>query len=485
VILAWDMGAGKTGAVLTAIVDLFEHRKIRKVLIVAPMLVAQTTWPDEIEEWEHTTHLTYTILRVEDEETRIKQEEDMNYIIARKRGMSVDDARSWAATRTTETKMRWRKELADSDAQLHIINREGLPWLWAHFRNGKDWPYDLLVIDEASMLKSGSKHVKRGKREKGKVKTKAQLSQFGIIAKAREYTYSIIEMTGTPTPNGLRNLWGLTYCVDLGERLGTARTAFEERWFTQNRYNYKWKPTASAEREITERVKDIMFALDPKDYAELPPMVSVPVPVTLSKDVLAEYKKLERDNVSELYDVEAVNGGVLHNKLLQYANGSLYREDGSDVWVHDEKLYALEHIVEELDGEPLLVAYSYDFDKARIRKRFPKAVVLNETDARKTKAKWNAGEIPMLLAHPMSAAHGLNLQYGGHHLVWYGLNSDLELYMQFNKRLHRPGQTKPVFNHIIIAKGTRDEAIIPVYLDPKGATQERIMAAVRANIRNR
>ena len=474
VILAWDMGAGKTVVTLTALRDLLDAGEIKKALVVAPKLVAQTTWPDEIDEWAHLTKTTYTVLRVEDDEDSLKVAEDLFYIAARREGLETKEARKIAKSSATEWRHRRRRRLAEEDTELHIINKEGLPWLWEHLRDGKDWPYDVIVIDEASMLKSGAKRVKRGKgKQKG-----APLSRFGIIAKASRKAKTIYELTGTPSPNGLRNLWGLAYPVDFGERLGTARTKFEQRWFTQNKYTYEFTPTPSAEREIMGRLGDIMFSLAPEDYPDLPPLNPLQIKVKLSSSLLREYQKFEKHAVSLEYDVEAVNAGVLHNKLLQFANGSMYQETGEDIWIHDEKLHALEELVERLDGEPLLVAYSYKFDLDRIKRRFPKAVVLNETDPRVTKKKWNQGKIPLLLAHPASAGHGLNFQFGGNNACWYGLTSDLELYLQFNKRLHRPGQVKPVNLHHIIAKGTIDERILPIYLDPKKATQDRVLSSV-------
>jgi hypothetical protein len=228
---------------------------------------------------------------------------------------------------------------------------------------------------------------------------------------------------------------------------------------------------------------DIMFSLGPEDYGELPPMVVNQIKVRLEPKVLARYREFARTLVSEPYDVEAVNRGVLTNKLLQFANGSMYQEDGADVWIHDEKLEALASVVDEANGSPLLVAYNFKFDLARIRKMYPKWVVLSEeADARATKARWDRGEIDGLLAHRASAGHGLNLQAGGHIVVQYGLTHDLELYQQFNKRLHRSGQTKTVFNHHILAAGTADEDVLPLFLQPKSDLQERVIAAVRARL---
>lgn len=508
VLLAYDMGSGKTGATLTALLDLFHERRIRKALVVAPLLVAQTTWPDEIEEWEHTSELSWTLLRAEDDDPDILEVGDAAYAmalercttefeairqenldlglnkgVARRQAQKVYGAPSVKADEVRKeavaaAKLAKKHRLAGEPTQLHVINKEGLPWLFEHFGEA-NWPYDVIVVDEASMLKSGRKRIKNARREKGQPEP---LSRFGILSRVRKHVAGVIELTGTPAPKGLHNLWGLIYLIDLGERLGRKITHFEKRWFSKDAYSFKITPFPHAHDEIMRLVKDVMFSLDPKDLDELPQFVINPIRVRLPPEVLAEYRAFKKTMVSEALDVEAVNRGVLHNKLLQFANGSMYQEDGNDIPIHDIKLEALQQVVDETDGAPLLVAYTYQFDLDRILKRFPKAVVLNETNPRETVRKWNAGQIQMLLAHRASAGHGLNLQYGSNHMVEYGLTSDLELYLQFLKRLLRPGQQFTVFNHVIMAEGTIDEDVFPIYLDPKDATQRRIMEAVRVDL---
>jgi SNF2 family DNA or RNA helicase len=436
IILAYDMGSGKTASTLTAIVDLLDAGLIKRPLIVAPKLVAETVWPDEIEKWEHTEHLTYSILVGTEKQ---------------------------------------RAEAAQSPADIHIINKDVLPWLWDFFGRGKKWPYDAVIIDEASMLKNGKKRTKLKK-----------LTRFGTLAAARKFMSGVIELTGTPAPNGMQNLWGLAYIVDQGERLGRSKggvDGFMTRWFDVNQYTHEVTAKPFATDEIMSRLKDIMFSLDPADLDELPETVSVIRKVRLTDKEMREYKRFKRTLVSEEYDVEAANAAVLSNKLLQFANGSMYQEDGNDVWVHDRKLDALAEIHEEADGKPLLVAYSFKFDLERIRKKFPKAIVLNEVpDVRQTVKDWNAGKIDMLLAHPASAGHGINAQYGSNIAVWYGLTPDLELYQQFNKRLVRPGQTEShVFLHHIIAECTHDENMLPLLAD-KQVTQDRVLAAVMVEL---
>ena len=435
IILALEPGAGKTVSFLTAARDLLDEGAIAKVLIIAPLLVANTVWHAEIEEWEHLKHTTYSIC--------------------------------------TGTEKQRIAALA-KDAEVYIINKDILPWLWDYLGRGDRWRFDFVGIDEASMLKNGKKRTKLKK-----------LTRFGVLAAARKHMKAVVELTGTPSPNGLVNLWGLSYIADQGERLGRTKTAFLNRWFDTSRYTYEVKAKPHAEAEILDKMKDIMFSLDPKDYAELPPLVENVIKVQLPPRVMDEYRRFKRTLVSEAYDVEAVNAAVLTNKLCQFANGSMFQEDGNDVWIHDCKLDALENLHNEVAGTPMLVAYSYLFDKRRIQTRFPKAVVLNEVpDVMQTVRDWNAGKIDMLLAHPASAGHGLNIQKGSNISCWYGLNADLELFQQFNKRLHRPGQKRDVvWSHRIVASGTHDESILPILSDKK-AVQDRVFEATRLILRD-
>lgn len=480
-LMAIPMGGGKTVSVLTGLVDLLNECVIEKALIVAPLLPALTTWPDEIEDWSHTKTLTYTVIRVTDSRSEVQAARQAAYRAARDMCMPPKGANKDADLAAEVARDAVRGSLAAEPTEIHIIPTEWFVWLWKHFGEGRRWPYDVIVWDDGKGLRSGSKHTAGKVSESGK-KQKGELSRFGAMAKARRKVAATIELTGTPTPKGLQDLWGQIYCIDLGQRLGTTKTAFEERWFVNDTYARKLRPRIGAQEEITERVKDIMFSLDLRDHVSLPPVTTNIVKAVLPDKAMAEYRAFERSMVAEAYDVEAVNRGVLLNKLLQFANGSLYQEDGNDVWVHDAKIEALERIREEIDDEPLLIAYTYRFDIERLRKKFPKLVVLSEEDPRETIRLWNAGKIRDLAAHPASAGHGLNMQFGGHHCCWYGLTPDLELYMQMNARLPRPGQEHTVFNHHIIAAGTIDERVLPKYLNPKAHTQSQILEAVRLHI---
>lgn len=467
-ILAWDMGAGKSVTVLTAADDLLEDRVIKKWLIVAPMLVACATYPDEFFDWKHLNHIDYTLIRAEDEDEDIIAAYKDGYEMARLCGLTPAEASKWAGKHRTRAKEWKRRRLVSDGAEVHIINKEGLPWLWNHF--GDKWPYDGFIVDEASVFKNG----------KRRTATK-EVSIFGAAAKARKFVKRIVLMTGTPTPKGLRNMWGLAYIADLGERLGTARTKFEDRWFDKDYMGWNLTPKPHAQEEITRRMSDVMFTLDPDLYPDLPPLLIKDTRVTLPKKVMVEYHRFKATLVSEAYDIEAVNNGVLASKLLQFAAGAMYDENGKDVWVHDKKFDALDEIIQEADGEPVLVAYNFKFELARLKKKYPKAVVFGEGDVRKTKADWNAGNIPLMFAHPQSVGHGQNIQFGGNILVWLSLCWDLEIYQQMCKRLHRPGQKRPVTMYHIIAKGTYDEDILPRLKD-RAETQDEIMAALRLDL---
>lgn len=470
-ILAWDMGAGKSVTVLTAADDLLEDGIVKKVLIVAPMLVACATYPDELSDWKHLNHISYTLIRAEDDDEDIIAAYKSAYEGARLCGMDSAEASRWAGQIKTKVKEVKRRRLARSKTEVHIINKEALPWLWKLFE--KNWPYDMVIYDESSYFKNGTKRTKT-----------RDVSLFGAACKIRKHCKRTVLMSGTPTPKGLRNLWGLAYVADLGERLGTARTKFEQRWFDKDYMGWNMEPKAHAQKEITEKMSDIMFTLDPDLYPDLPSCFMKETRVTLPRKVMDEYHRFKETLISEAYDLEAVSKGTLANKLLQFGSGYAYREDADPAWIHDKKMDALEELIEEADGQPVLISYNFRFSRDRIKKKFKNAVIFGEGDVRKTKADWNAGKIPLMLAHPQSVGHGQNIQFGGNILIWYDLVFDLEIYQQMNKRLHRPGQTRSVTIHHIITKGTYDEDILPRLRD-RAATQDSIMKALIADMRKK
>lgn len=441
-LLVVGMGYGKTASTLTAIRDLIDAGEVKHVLVVAPLRVARDTWPEEIEVWEHTATLDYAL------------------------AVGTPQERAAAVKRK---------------ARVTIVNRSNLTWLWKGLRDGADWFFDAIVVDESSMFKEGRKRTAKTKRKNaaGEVKVSAggNLTAFKVLANARKTAKRVYLLTGTPAPNGLQDLWGQIYLLDRGERLRYTKTAFLKQWFVEDRYTHKIEMKEGSRAEILSKVSDVMISLPPLKL--VPDPVYIRVPVRLSESTMAEYRRFERTLISEAYDVEAVSRGVLTNKLLQFANGAMYQEDRTVVPVHDEKLKALEDLVERAEGENLLVFYGFQFDLEQIRARYPDAVVLNEDDS--AVKRWNAGEIKMLLAHPASAAHGLNMQYGGHIAIWFGLTWSLEYWLQANARLPRPGQKDIVAVYMIVAEDTVDEKVLTV-LRAKEATQDMVTQAVLVEI---
>lgn len=458
-LLGAEMGLGKTGATLKAIVDLMEMGEVKQVLIVAPLRVAEETWPEEIAKWDFSRHLRYRIV-------------------------------------TGDAKERYAS-LKYGPAEITIVNRENLKWLYEKL-GIRRWPFDMIVYDEASRLKSGRKKSNPKPRADGTTPPK-RMTELGVIERTRHRTKRFVELSGTPSPNGLIDLWGPIYALDQGQRLGTSMTAYKKRWFREDRWTHKVEPFAHAENEIMERLQDVFFSLREEDYLKLPPLIERDHYITLPRKALQLYREFEHEAAVEVRNrhgekeiIAAVNNGVLTGKLLQLANGSLYLGDKFDeetggrlpkesVKVHEQKLDVLESIMVEAMGTPVLVAYSYQFDKDAIKKRFPYVRIFGESKS--DMRDWNAGRIKMLLTHPASAGHGLNFQFGSNIAVWYGLTWSLELYRQFIKRLHRSGQEKDhVFLHRIMAKGTVDETMLPA-LSARGATQDSISDHVRVRLR--
>lgn len=431
------MGLGKTVSILTVLKRLLAKGEARKVLVVAPKLVAMETWPDEIEEWDHLRAL-------------------------------------WCHRLDSPGILRLGDLL--HPAPIHLINHENLPWLWNVLH--ESWPYDTVVLDETSR---GYRNPKRFNQKKQKGASRS-LTRFGAAVNFRNLpvTQRLIELTGTPAPKGYQGLWSQMYLLDLGARLGKTYKMFEQRYVYVDRYSGEEMMRPGAEAEIDSRIADIVLSMSEEDYLNLPERIYQNVTVRLPKPVMDQYRYFRRHFVMEHHeDIEADNRGVLTNKILQLANGSVYNDQGEDRWFHDEKLHALERIVEDAmaEGEQILVAYWFQFDLVRIRKAFPKAVVLGE-DPEASK-KWKRRQAGIMLIHPGSGAHGLNLQAGGRLMVWYGLTWDLDLYLQLNKRLHRGEQSRPVIIKHIIAEGTDDERVLP-RLTERNITQTRLCKGVSA-----
>lgn len=445
VLMGAGMGLGKTGAALRTARRLLDEGVVVKVLIIAPKNVAINTWPEELRVWTFARALTYSLLTGDEEE---------------------------------------RETARLEDTEIHIINRENIVWLFRKW--GRAWPYDMVIYDEASRLKAAKKKTGEKVRADNTVKAKT-ISEFGALTRVRMYLRRIIELSGTPAPNGLIDLWGPVYFLDRGQRLGTSKTAYVNRWFKPDRYNeYKVVPFDHSEGEIMDKISDIFVSLRKEDYLTLPPLQVIDRWITLPPPVLKKYRTFEKEMVDEELDVEAVNKGVLTGKLLQFANGSMYDTEQTAKPIHDLKLRELESIVEESGGAPMLIAYSFKFDLERIKKRYPHFRIFGES--KNDMKDWNAGKIQGLLVHPASAGHGMNFQYGGNIAVWYGLNWSLELYQQFSERLPRSGQkAESVLMYRILARHTEDARMAKM-LETKGVTQDGITERVRvrlAELRNR
>lgn len=433
------MGSGKTGGTLDAAVKLLNRLEVQHILIIGPRFVAQNTWPDELKQWSHTQAISVSV------------------------AVGTAEERLAAISRRSE---------------ITTINFENLPWLAKSIRTVENWYWDMVIIDESSRFRAGEGRTKAAKvksvnKTTGEVTVKVRQggnqTRFGVMTTARRKIRRIVELTGTP--GDLLGLWGQAYLLDQGESLGRNKTDFERAWFNKDLYNHTISPKPFAEAGILKKMGSLAVTIPPEKVAE--DAQFIPMRVRLPETAMAEYRELEKTLYSHAHDVEAVSKGVLANKLLQAANGHLYREDRSVSHVHDAKLEALDELFAMAPEENWLIFYGFQFDKDAIRKRYPDAVVANEYKGDLV-ADWNNGRIKKLLAHPASIGHGTNLQYGGHLAAWFGLTWSLELWQQANMRLPRPGQTKQVLIYPIIAEGTYDERALAV-LQEKGVTQDRII----------
>lgn len=420
-----DMGLGKSVIALTAIFDLtLDSFLIRKVLVIAPLRVARDTWPAEIEKWDHLRGLTYTVAVGNEHE---------------------------------------RKAALMQRAQVYIINRENVEWLVS--KSGLPFNYDMVVVDELSSFKSH------------------QAKRFKYLLKVRPGVKRIVGLTGTPSSNGLMDLWAEFRLLDLGQRLGRFIGQYRSAFFEPDKRNaqviFSYKPKPGAEAAIYRQISDITISMKGSDYLTLPDLVFNEVPVRMSESEMRKYRTMKEDMVLSLKgkEIDAVNAAALSGKLLQMANGAVYDDDHGVAYLHDRKLDALEDLIEAANGKPVLIAYWYKHDLERIQKRFPS----EKLDTAESITRWNNGEIPVAVIHPASAGHGLNLQAGGSTLIWFGLTWSLELYMQTNARLWRQGQKETVVIHHIVAKGTIDEQVMKA-LRLKDKTQSALIDAVKANL---
>ena len=400
--------------------------------MIAPKKVAEGTWTREKDKWDHTR-----ILRV-------------------------------SPVLGSQAK---RIRALNTPADLYIINRENVCWLVDYYRNS--WPFDMVVVDESSSFKSHS------------------AKRFKALAGVSGKIDRMVELTGTPSPNGLEDLWSQVYLLDGGERLGKRYTQFRERYFQPDRrgadgmvYSYAAKP--GTEQSILDKISDICISMKAEDYLQLPDITYHEIPVELDAKAEKAYRELERKMVLELPEEEEISvtsAAALSNKLLQLANGAVYDEDRSVHEVHGCKIEAFLELVESLQGKPVLVFYNFQHDRERILKALSgSGLRVRELKTTRDEDDWNAGLIDILLTHPASSAYGLNLQQGGNHVVWFGLTWNYELYTQANKRLHRQGQTEKVIIHHLVCTGTRDEDVMRA-LEKKDDVQNWVMESLKARIR--
>lgn len=396
------------------------------MLVIAPLRVARSTWPDEIAKWDHLNDLTYSIAVGTEKE---------------------------------------RLEALRKNVEIVIINRENVDWLVN--KSGYRFNFDMIVIDELSSFKSYS------------------AKRFKALLKVRPYVERIVGLTGTPSSNGLMDLWAEYRLLDFGERLGRYITRYRLKYFTPDKrsatviFSYKLLP--GAEDEIYNAISDITISMKAKDYLKMPDLIINEVTVDLDPTERRTYETLRKEmvvQISEQEEIDAVNAASLSGKLLQMANGAVYDEDKRVLRIHDKKLDALEDLIEAANGKPVLIAYWYKHDLERIKERFNVREILNDQDIR----DWNTGKIDVAVIHPASAGHGLNLQQGGSTLIWFGLTWSLELYEQANARLYRQGQNETVVIHHIITKGTIDEDVM-LALKRKEKMQSALIDAVKARLK--
>ena len=414
-----DMGLGKTITMLTALVEMLHLGGAHTVLIIAPLRVCKTVWAEEAKRWEHTEHLTFS--------------------------------------KILGTKAQ-REAAVAKDAEIYLINAENVVWLTKHV-GGEGWKFDVVIFDESSLFKNpSSKRFRAAKAFMKKVR--------------RSYI-----LTGTPAPKSVHDLWSQIYLLDQGMRLFRTVGRFRDAYFDVDFFGHSYIPKANTQKKIEAKIEDIVMSMQAKDYLKMPERIYNRIYVDLPPAADAQYEEMRRQLMLTLEDarVEAANAGVLVNKCLQITNGSVYKEDGSYQVLHDAKFRALEEIVEST-GENILVFYQYKSDLAELKKRFKGEELFDDSVER-----WSMGRIPLLFAHPASAGHGLNLQHGGHIMVFFGVNYNLETYQQSCARLHRQGQTKSVIIHHILARDTIDDVVMQA-LEDKDVLQRSLMDRLKRDL---
>jgi SNF2 family DNA or RNA helicase len=433
--LFMDMGLGKTVTSLTAAADFLDDFRICRVLVIAPLRVANTVWHKEVENWEHLNHLKVNI-----------------------------------CTGSAQKRL----EYLDAEADIYTINRENVPWLVEMYGKKKRgskrwWKWDMVVIDESSSFKAHD-----SKRSKALRKKVVKLDLVDIM----------VLLTGTPSPNGITDLWSQMYLIDKGERLGTHITHFRKRYMQRSYSGFGYDPLEGSMERVSDAISDVVVSMETEDYLkDLPERIDVVRSVELPAKHRKEYKQLEDEFVLQIdtADINVVNAAAKANKCLQFCNGAVYDEDREVHWVHDQKIKELQQIREDNPDENMLVAYNYKPDRDRILKAFPEAVLLDKKG--EALDRWNNGDIKMLVAHPASAGHGINAQHGGAMVVWFGLNWSLELYQQFNKRLHRQGQKDTVRIVHLVVEGCIDEKVLYVLTQEKAKTQKELIMGLKRKLK--
>lgn len=431
-----EMGLGKTVSTLTAIEALkFDYCEVSRILVIAPKRVTESVWQEEAEKWAHLRNLTFSKII----------------------GPEVK-----------------RLEALKKQADIYLISRDNIAWLCALY-GGTQLPFDMVVIDELSSFKS------------------YKAIRFKALKTCRPSLKRLVGLTGTPAPNSLIDLWPQIYLMDRGERLEKTISRYRDKYFKPSKMNgsivYAYKPLEASEKLIHEKISDICISMKSEDYITLPEKINNFISLKMPSDLKKKYDDFERDKILELYDtikdntaqvIDVMNAAALSNKLLQFANGAIYDENKIVHTIHNIKLDALSEIIEDANGKPILVAWTFRFDRDRIMEHFKKLKPRELKDSQDIK-DWNAGKIQLLLAHPASAGHGLNLQAGGNIIVWFGQTWSLELYQQFNARLYRQGQKNTVIINHLILEGSHDEDVIAA-LKNKDKKQTALMNSIKAKI---
>lgn len=456
-----DMGLGKTASVLTVLDDCFSRNTINKALIIAPVRVAVQTWPTEIGKWRHTAWMEddYSLIRPDPDDEKVTFA--MQEARARERLEPMGSPNHAAGRARTAMFEQQKRDKANSPARIHIINREAVEWLVRYF--GRKWPYDCIIVDEST---SFADHTS---------------ARFKALARVTQLATRIHLLSGTPAPEGIQDLFAQIYLLDKGERFGRGITHFRKQYMMQHPYTKKWMPQMGAIATVTAKINDIALVMKQEDYLpDLKGSLVIERPIILEPKLLKQYRAFKSEMILQLPDgveIEAVNAGVLAGKLLQWCSGAVYDENRVVHHIHDHKIEEMKELAEELRGTPLMIAYWFKSSLAVLRKAFPKGTPMDKEG--KCVDDWNKGKIPYMFVHPASAGHGLNMQLGpGNTLIYFDTPASLEMYLQLNKRLDRPGQAALVrIFHLTVQKTEEQYSVAKLKLKENG--QDEITRRLR------